>query len=96
MLQNQGHATEEMNRIRCILYGLNFPEVPDADLLERFERHNREVQEYLAWRDSLLIVDWEKGLGWAEICRFLEIDCPTRELPPENRGDYARGELTNL
>lgn len=95
MLQNQGLATEEMNRIRCTLYGLNFPEVPDADLLERFERHNREVQDYFAGRDSLLVVDWEKGHDWTEICRFLGTHCPDKEFPHENRGDYRRGDVVN-
>lgn len=94
MLHNQGLATEKMNWIRRTLYGLSFPEVKDAELLERFEKHNREVQDYFARRDSLLVVDWEKGHGWTEICSFLGTRCPDQKFPHENRGDYGRGDTT--
>ncbi len=89
MLGGQGQATERMNRIRRSLYGLPFPNVSDDALLDRFARHNREVREYFASRPSdLLVVDWARGHGWAELCAFLGRPVPLQPFPHSNRGHY--------
>lgn len=90
MLANQGDATEEMNEIRRILYGLPFPNVTEAQLIERYERHNAEVLEYFRDRpDDLLVVDWAAGAGWPELCGFLGKPIPGKPFPHANKGKYA-------
>jgi hypothetical protein len=64
MLRAQGYASDELNEIRRILYGLPFPNVTEEQLLERYRRHNREVKEYFSGRpDDLLVVNWRETNG---------------------------------
>ena len=75
----------EMDEWRTKLYGLPFPDVSDAALLERYERHNRDVRAYFADRpDDLLEVDWSTGDGWQELCAFLGRPVPRIAFPHAN------------
>ena len=90
MLRSQGSPTDRINDIRSVLYRLPFPNVTDAQLLDRFHRHNLDVKEYFRSRSSdLLIVDWEMGHGWNELCSFLSMEIPQLPFPHANRGVYA-------
>jgi len=82
--------SRRLDRIRSFLYGLPFPDVSDEDLVARFRRHEREVREYFAGRESeLLVVNWGAGHGWEEICGFLGRSIPDLPFPHRNRGKYA-------
>lgn len=85
MLCREGLPSPEKTRLRRKLYGLPFPEVTDAELCERVRLHNQNVTSYFMGRPNLLVVDWEKGHGWQEVCAFLELDCPAEPFPHENR-----------
>lgn len=90
MLRQQGEPTPEMNEIRQILYGLPFPHVTDQQLIDRYEAHQRNVLSYFNERpDSLLVVDWERGDGWEQLCPFLKRPIPREPFPHANRGTYA-------
>jgi hypothetical protein len=90
MLAKQGDAPEELNEIRRILYGLPFPNVSESQLIERYKRHNTEVEHFFHSRpDDLLIVDWEEGNGWEELCKFLGKDIPSTSFPHANKGTYS-------
>jgi len=90
MLRRQGEASEELNEIRRTLYGLPLPHVTEAQLIERYEKHNQDVSAYFRGRPAaLLVVDWERGHGWKELCGFLNRDILTVPFPHANRGDYA-------
>jgi hypothetical protein len=90
MLANKGTASESTNRIRQILYGLPFPDVTEAQLIERCQRHNQEVKLYFRDRpEDLLIVDWERGDGWKELCDFLGREVPSEPFPHANKGKYS-------
>lgn len=53
-------------RVRAIDYS------PDRDeWVKRYRLHNKDVQEYFADTDQLLIFDAEGGDGWEELCSFL-------------------------
>lgn len=55
-------------------------------LRSRFSRHNAEVCAYFQDRPgSLLVVDWEQGHGWRELCGFLDLPVPTEDFPHLNR-----------
>lgn len=89
MLTQQGEATEEDNRIRRILYRLPFPQVSAEQLIDRYERHNAEVTAYFRNRpQDLLVVNWEQGDGWPELCGFLGKPIPSVPFPHANRGHY--------
>jgi len=89
MLSKQGIATPEMNRIRRVLYGLDFPDITDSELLDRYHYHNSCVINYFRERpESLLVTDWESGDGWQELCNFLGAEKPFRPFPHKNKGDY--------
>ncbi len=89
MLKNEGVASEYTNRIRSFLYGLDFPNVTDEELIRRYEYHIREVKEYFKHRpNDLLVVDWTKGDGWSKVCEFLGKEVPMQEFPHKNKGSY--------
>ena len=98
MLANQGEASEEINEVRRILYGLPFPEVTESQLIERYERHNAEVENYFHDRPKdLLIVNWAEGDGWKELCDFLGRDIPNEPFPHSNKGNYtAKSPIARL
>lgn len=91
MLTKQGEAPAELNEIRTVLYGLNFPHVKEEELIERYERHFADVKEYFSERpNDLLIVNWSEGDGWNELCAFLEKDVPTQPFPHANKARYLK------
>ncbi len=62
--------------------------------LRRYKRHNREVREYFRDRpQDLLVVDFGRGGGWAEICTFLGRPVPDTPFPFENKSGSWRAEL---
>lgn len=90
MLRGQGEATGEMNEVRRILYDLPFPHVTGQMLIARYQRHNDAVLAYFHNRpECLLVVDWEQGHGWKDLCGFLGRPIPTAPFPHANRGNYG-------
>jgi hypothetical protein len=91
MLPRLPPQTDEVIQRRRILYGLPFPDVTDAMLLDRYQQHNAEVNRWFRDRpDALLVVDWEAGDGWGPLCRFLGRPVPDVPFPHENPGEYGR------
>ena len=89
MLAKQGEASNDLNQIRRILYGLPFPHVSEEQLIERYENHNSEVEDYFRTRSKdLLIVNWEQGDGWEALCSFLGREIPNTPFPHANKGHY--------
>lgn len=87
MLARQGEASTELTRRRRVLYGLPFPDVTEAQLLERVRRHEQGVRAWFADRpDDLLVVDWAAGDGWPQLCDFLGLPVPDAPFPHANRG----------
>lgn len=100
MLKNQGDASSELNEIRRILYNLPFPDVSELQLIERYEKHNADVENYFRDRSKdLLVVNWGKGSGWKELCDFLGKEIPNEPFPHANKGQYTQksffSRLTN-
>jgi hypothetical protein len=95
-LRSYRNATDRQNPsketldARLRIYGVPYPMITDAQLIERYERHNREVQQYFSSRPrDLLVVDWANGDGWEELCGFLARPIPKRRFPHANRGIYS-------
>lgn len=97
MRATQPDASAELDATRRILYGLPFPNVTEGQLLERYERHNAEVQRYFHDRPGdLLVIDWEAGGGWHELCQFLGKPTPSVPFPHANKGYYRPSRLARL
>jgi pyruvyl transferase EpsO len=92
MLEQPGIVTEDLTRIRRLLYGLPFPDVTAEQLVERYQRHNDDVLNHFRSRpEALLVVDWERGDGWPQLCEFLGRPIPDVPFPHENKGCYELG-----
>lgn len=80
-----------MNEIRRFLYGLDFPNVTENQLISRYQKHNNDVVSFFETKkNQLSIVDWESGDGWRELCEFLEMDIPQKAFPHSNKGIYNK------
>ena len=70
---------------------LPFPEVSEIQLIERYKKHNEEVEQYFRDRlQDILFVSWEEGAGWKELCEFLGKDIPNEPFPHANKGKYSK------
>ena len=94
MLRTLDLPKEEWNEMRRTLYGLPFPDLTAEQLKQRYIQHNQQVQTYFLNRpNDLLVVNWEAGDGWQELCQFLEMPIPEAEFPHANRGIYKKKNL---
>lgn len=85
MLAAEEPPPETVTRARSYLYGFDVRTAADDDLRRRFARHNAEVCAHFRSRPgSLLVVDWEQGHGWRELCDFLDLPAPAIDFPHLN------------
>lgn len=86
MLAAQLTPSSELIAIRCNLFGMDPMIASDGDLIERVQTHNKEVLKYFQSRPSqLLVVNWEAGDSWGELCNFLGLPIPDEPFPHMNR-----------
>lgn len=80
------HFGTNKSEFRDWYYGEGAP-VGNEDLyLKKYKAHNDSVKEYFASRkQDLLILDFEKGHGWKEICEFLGEEAPQMDVPHLNK-----------
>jgi hypothetical protein len=82
-----GSSTSDL---REWIYGTGDPVAAKQQWLARYRRHNERVSDYFRDRPGdLLVVDWERGDGWAELCGFLGVRPPTGPFPHLNRSKSA-------
>jgi hypothetical protein len=86
MLAAEGPPTEAMLSFRRILYGFDVADAPPQQLRDRYCRHQAAVLEHFRGREGdLLVVDWELGHGWKELCDFIGLPSPAGPFPHLNR-----------
>ena len=86
-----GKHDESSNRMFDFIFGYGLPRDNNAAYLSRYDKHIKDVKEYFKGRpEDLLIVDWEKGHGWEEICEFLKKPKPAVLFPHANKGNYVK------
>lgn len=67
-----------------IVFGFKYPLGHEDYHLEFYNKHNKEVIEYFSDKPGrLLVVCWENGDGWEELCSFLNIKKPRKTFPHE-------------
>ena len=72
---------------------LRSPSLDREDMIAAYEQYNEGVIEYFAGSDKLLVIDFEKGQGWPELCAFLELPVPDLPFPHVNRQSYDEKDL---
>lgn len=78
-----GDTTSEL---REWLYGTGSPAGNERAWLERYRRHEADALQYFQDRPGdLLVVNWEEGDGWPELCRFLDRPMPVGPFPHLNK-----------
>lgn len=72
------------HRVHEILYGRK--DFDASTFLSRYQRHNREVQEYFEDRPGdLLVMNVDRGDNYRELCSFLSRKLPGFPFPHENQ-----------
>ncbi|MFP1632409.1 sulfotransferase [Zhengella sp. ZM62] len=75
---------------RRFLMGLAAPAGFEGEHRAWYRRHNASVIEWFRDRPSdLLVVDWESGQGWNELCAFLGCTPPGADMPHARRTNHA-------
>lgn len=75
------------NPLHNIIYGVNKFIGNEEIYLTKYKEHCEEVNKYFRNRpEDLLIVNWEKGNGWKEICTFLDKPIVKLPFPHLNQG----------
>ncbi|MYB38983.1 MAG: hypothetical protein F4Y26_16690 [Gammaproteobacteria bacterium] len=67
------------------IYGHGSPIGSEVAYRRRCEAHNAEVLSYFQGRSDLLVLDFECGDGWQELCAFLGEPVPDVPFPHINR-----------
>lgn len=52
-----------------------------AEVIDEYITHNSEIQEYFQNTDKLLIMSFEDGDGWKQLCEFLNKPVPKIPFP---------------
>ncbi len=75
---------------RRFLMGLAAPAGYESEHLQWYRKHNGDVMNWFCDRPTdLLVVDWEKGHAWKEICDFLGCEQPIESMPHARRTNHA-------
>lgn len=79
-------------------YGEGAPLGNEEQYKQKYREHNQAVKEYFKSRSQdFLVVDFEKGHGWKEICKFLGEPVPKADFPHLNKnktlGDKLKHKL---
>lgn len=57
-----------------------------TNIIAAYDKRNAEIIEYFKERpESFLEINWERGDGWKELCRFLNVPIPNIPLPHINK-----------
>ena len=84
-----GHHDTPM---RHYIYGVGHPEGNEQAFLDRYRRHNDEVQAYFRHRpEDFLVIDITAGEGWERLCGFLGLEEPDHPFPKLNTRDRRLG-----
>lgn len=88
------HFGAKKSDFREWFYGEGAPLSNEELYINRYHEHNEAVKEYFKSRtEDFLIIDFEKGQGWKEICDFLNEPVPNLALPHLNKNKTLLDKL---
>jgi hypothetical protein len=86
-----GQKETEMRRW---IYGIGAPKNNEERYKEVYRKHNADVIAYFKRRQNdLLVMNFEEGNGWKELCLFLNKQIPSKPFPHINKSNFFRGNL---
>ena len=95
MIKRQ-RARADIATIRKYIYGASQLKDNEATYVARYQKHNTDVCDYFKNRPGdLLVIDWENGAGWKELCDFLNHTIPEIPFPHENKGNWFHAKASN-
>lgn len=77
----------DTRRENLMIYGCEDPKECRSIFVDYYINHNEKVKSWFienGLSDRLLIVCWENGDGWKELCDFLDLTPPMFEFPHSN------------
>lgn len=81
------HATRTgPTEYRKMIYGHEMPHNFVKEDIEFYNKHNEQVIQFFKENDpsKLLVVCWERGDGWNQLCSFLNKTVPNKKFPFHN------------
>ena len=92
------HFGRKTTPMRKWIYGKSYgsPKNNEQVYIDRYEKHNAEVQEYFKDRpNDLLIFRMPEGFNWEDLCSFLGEPVPDTPFPHANKST-EREQQTNI
>lgn len=75
----------DADRLKRYLQHLKVEHLNKAAFVSAYERYNDAVKSYFRGRDDLLVMNLQRGDGWAEICGFIGRPIPEQPFPHANQ-----------
>ncbi|WP_223428559.1 sulfotransferase family protein [Tateyamaria pelophila] len=84
-----------MKNAQKLAYGVAYTLGNEEYLKEFYKTHEADVRAFFAQTepDRLLVLCWETGSGWDELCSFLGLDVPATPFPHENKDGTAKKSI---
>ncbi len=82
---NKGSRVKELS----YLHHLNITSFEKHEMINAYNNHNNTVIEYFKNKTNLLVINFEEGDGWKEICDYLNIPEPNEPFPHANSQHYS-------
>ena len=71
---------------RKLVYGYEMPHENKEEHIRIYNKHNQDVLDFFRNKPGkLLVLCWETGSGWEEICSFLGVPVPNIPFPHANK-----------
>lgn len=85
-LKRQSERTNPDNNPRQVIYGYSYPHGYEEEHIAYYNAHLDRMRGMFADRPAQFAeFCWEKGDGWAEVCKFLGVKKPRKSFPHANR-----------
>jgi hypothetical protein len=96
-LEKYSMRTPIIHHARKLAYGYSYPHKHRDYFLNFYKQHNQNVKEYFKHRPNhLLVVSWERGDGWKQLCTFLDKPIPGISFPHANPGEPRQTQWHRL
>ena len=82
--------------MRKWIYGFGSPIGNEEVYQATYEKHNREIKGFFKDRDrQFLVLNFERGDGWRELCKFLNQPIPSEPFPHLNASPVKVSQLSD-